>query len=362
MAPVKAVAMLEELVRDDPTVVGVVGLVDSRTSTAKALRELNRIGLPAVATTLSADKFDDNSELYLQMSAPNADQAKMIREYAVHLKVSEVLIYYTTGLNSSRKQDRYVDTLVKALEERFGRRLLKEPAFRWDDQSLAHKTCGYGGLLVFAGRWSEFDGFLRALTECGDDPPKNLVADDSVNRYMANHHLRKTAPGNVPVTYVSKAALATCDALWAARKANNDLRDSFLRLVQKQNPLDRPRCLPNDSTPVGERVSLAYDAAIMVTDAVERLAARLRPNTQAKWDPQAVNPISVHTEMLLRAQRGFQGVTGLIRFTDDSGVPVSRRISLLKVKSVRDLASEPVEVFHCGVADSADDDARCVKP
>jgi hypothetical protein len=114
---------------------------------------------------------------------------------------------------------------------------------------------------------------------------------------------------------------------------------------------------------VGERVSLAYDAAIMVTDAVERLAARLRsPNTQAKqWDPQAVNPISVHTEMLLRAQRGFQGVTGLIRFTDDSGVPVSRRISLLMVNRVGDLASEPVEVFHCGVADSADDDARCVK-
>ncbi|MDM4781714.1 hypothetical protein [Micromonospora sp. b486] len=45
----EAVRMLEGLARDDPTVLGVVGMVDSRASTAAALRELNRVGLPVLA-------------------------------------------------------------------------------------------------------------------------------------------------------------------------------------------------------------------------------------------------------------------------------------------------------------------------
>jgi hypothetical protein len=196
----------------------------------------------------------------------------------------------------------------------------------------------------------------------GPTPPRHLGAHDSVNRYMANLGLRASAPGNVPVTFVSKAALATCSALRAARDRRDDVRGSFLSWVSADDLLDPPRCREGTGAGVGERVSLAYDAATMVVRAVESLAARLRhASPRERWEPLAVNPIGVHAEVLRQnAEKGYPGVAGLIRFAADSGEPVAKRLSLMRVDRVTDTAVEPVEVFHCGAADSADDRADCV--
>ncbi|QDY09744.1 hypothetical protein FJK98_23490 [Micromonospora sp. HM134] len=351
-----AVAMLELLAHDDPTVLGVVGLVESRTSTAAAVRELNRVGLPVLAPTLSADRMDQNSSLYLQISAPNAAQAAMIETYARQvLRVTEAHAYYTTGEDSSLTEDLYVGTLVDGLRQRFGSRLTRLDEWRTGRRLTAE--CGYRGVLLFAGRWSEFDGFLRALKECGNDPPRHLIADDSVNRYMANPGLRASAPGNLPVTYVSKAALATCAALRAAQAARDDARGSFLTWVGADDLLDPPRCRDGVGAPVGERVSLAYDAAMMMVRALESLAARLRhADTGRRWEPRSVNPVGVHAEVLRQnAAVGYPGVAGVIRYAPDSGEPVAKRLALLRVAWVPDVAAEPVEVFHCGAADSGPD-------
>ncbi|MFE7873500.1 hypothetical protein ACFUYE_24510 [Micromonospora humida] len=351
-----AVAMLERLAHDDPTVLGVVGLVESRTSTAAALRELNRVGLPVLAPTLSADRMDGNSSLYLQISAPNSAQAAMIETYARQvLRVTEAHAYFTTGEGSSLTEDLYVGTLVDGLRQRFGSRLTRLD--EWSTGRRLTAECGYRGVLVFAGRWSEFDGFLRALKECGNDPPRHLVADDSVNRYMANPGLRASAPGNLPVTYVSKAALATCAALRAAQAARDDVRGSFLTWVGADDLLDPPRCRDGAGAPVGERVSLAYDAAMMMVRALESLAARLRhADTGRRWEPRSVNPVGVHAEVLRQnAAAGYPGVAGVVRYAPDSGEPVAKRLALLRVARVPDVAAEPVEVFHCGAADSGPD-------
>ncbi|MEE3917880.1 hypothetical protein V2I01_01750 [Micromonospora sp. BRA006-A] len=245
-----AVRMLEGLARDDPTVLGVVGLVDSRTSTAAALRELSRVGLPVLAPTLSADRMDANSSLYLAMSAPNRDQARMVEAYARQvLRVGEAHVYWTTGEGSSLADDLYVATLVDGLRERFGDRITRLD--EWRSGRRLTQECGYPGMLFFAGRWSEFDGFMRALKECGANPPRHLVADDSVNRYMANPGLRASAPGNLPVTYVSKAALATCASLRTAQAGRDDARG--ITWIGADGLLDPPRCRAGTGPPVGER-------------------------------------------------------------------------------------------------------------
>ncbi|MFC0003223.1 type 1 periplasmic-binding domain-containing protein [Micromonospora siamensis] len=237
-----AVRMLEGLARDDPTVLAVVGLVESRATTAAALRELNRVGLPVLAPTLSADRMDANSSLYLQISAPNRDQARMIEEYARQvLRVRDAHVYWSTGEDSSLTEDLYVATLVDGLRQRLAGRLTRDE--EWRAGRRLTQECGYRGALVFAGRWSEFDGFLRALKECGTDPPRHLLADDSVNRYMANPGLRASAPGNLPVTYVSKAAPGLRDPAGRAGPAGR--RPGQLPHLDRRPRPARPAPLPH---------------------------------------------------------------------------------------------------------------------
>lgn len=354
----ETVELLAELADRDPTVVGVIGLVESRTSTARALHRLNEIGLPAIAPTLSADGLYRNSRLYLQMVAPNADQAALVAGYAADvLGVTDAHVHYTTGDDSRLVDDLYVNTLVEGVSQRFGDRAVISQ-FRFGD-SLAHE-CGYDGMLFFAGRYSEFDEFLEALRGCAGNPPAHLVADDSVNRYMANHQLRANAPGNLPVAYVSKAALGTCTRL-RADAANDEVRRGFLDLIARDDLLEPPRCTSGDSPRVGERVALAYDASMMLIQAVEQLAGRIAIAGQV-WDPGAVSPVAVFTEVLRQnATAPYPGVTGPTTFSVDTGEPVAKRISLMYVGSVPDVTAEPREIYFCGRA-RPDDPPGCRRP
>lgn len=47
-------------------------------------------------------------------------------------------------------------------------------------------------------------------------------------------------------------------------------------------------------------------------------------------------------------------MAGLIRFTPESGEPVDKRLALLRVEQVPQVATAPVEVFRCGLADAPD--------
>ncbi|WFE28295.1 hypothetical protein O7623_03530 [Solwaraspora sp. WMMD791] len=347
----RTVELVAGLASRDPTVVGVVGLVESRATTAAALRRLHEVRLPAIAPTLSADGLHQHSKLYLQMVAPNVDQVKLVSTYASDvLGVDEAHVYYTTGDDSPLADDLYVNTLVSGMRTRFGDRATVTP-FRVGD-SLRHE-CGYSGLLFFAGRYSEFDEFLEALRDCRNDPPRHLVADDSVNRYLANPQLRANAPGNLPVTYVSKAALAMCSRL-VADSSVDEKRRRFLDLIRRDDLLGQRRCTGDTGPPVGERVALAYDATMMLTDAMKELGARLTVGSRP-WDPAAVSAVALFTEVLRQNTAGaYDGVTGPTTFHAGTGEPVEKRLSLMYVASVPQVDQEPQEIFFCGRAHPED--------
>ncbi|MBQ0987586.1 hypothetical protein KBZ10_24310 [Streptomyces sp. F63] len=355
-----AVSMIADLAREgsDAPVVGVIGLVESRRSTAEALERLHRAGLPAIAPTLSADRMGDYSDLYLQLAAPNRDQARLIAAYARREKVRKVRVYYTTGERSSLRDDYYVSTLLDGLGDSLGPLLDGKPRPFRSGGSL-RAVCDYQGMLFFAGRWSEFNEFLGSLSRsCVNELPHRLVANDSVNRYMANPELRKSAPGTVSLIYVSKAALSTCGALETrAEEEHDEVAKRFLLSVREEGVLSPPRCRGRGETEdrVGERVGLAYDSARMLLRAVGSLVARVRADEQP-WDPRAVNPAGVHAEVLHQNYvNPYYGVTGSTVYDTagnseavGQGEPVGKRISLLKVESIPDASTPPKEVFRCG--------------
>ncbi|MGY1452721.1 hypothetical protein [Streptomyces sp. SS8] len=346
-------------------VVGVVGLVESRTSTIEALKKLNEAGIPAVAPTLSGEGMHRGSPLYLQIAAPNRDQATMVAEYAGNRKVRGTRVYYTVGERSSLQEDIYVSTLVEQLKEKVANLEYVED---FENKGLRKEECGYRGMLFFAGRWSEFHDFLRALDTC-EEQPFLLVADDSVNRYMANPSLRRSAPAGLPLVFASKAPLATCEALRLRAEKDGDRRAAkFLQLVStdtEDRALEKPRCTGSSGggpgEPVGERVGLAYDSAVLLLEAVESLTARVRPS-DGPWNPRLIGPVAVHTEVLRRnVDRPFSGATGRIEFHRDGGEPVGRTVSFLRVDDITDLDEPPREVFRCE-GTGADGETVCAEP
>ncbi len=358
----EAVDMIASLAAKDPKVVGVVGMAESRTSVAEAIKKLNGIGLPIIGPATSADDFYRNSRLFLQLSAPNRDQARMISEYSEQvLKVSDARLYWTVGTRSDFDRDLYVKTLVNdlvAILPSFGINIANRGRF---DGSLSRDVCGYQGMLIFAGRWTDFPSFLNALdAECGSNPPSHVIAADSVSRYMNNPTLRRSAPGTIPVTYGSKSALGSCESLRDARASGKDsVRDRFLRLIQRPGLLQPPRCGP-ENEPVGDRGSLGYDSAMIILRAVENLGQELRRDSPHEWDPRSILPIAVHTKIVEQIRESpFEGVSGMIKFDGDSGEPTDKRISLLHVDKIPE--ARPVEVFHCGRA-YPDDDPTCRQP
>jgi hypothetical protein len=361
----QAVDMIAGLRAKDPKVVGVIGMGESRTSTADALKKLNEIGLPLIGPVTSADDFYKNSRLYLQLAAPNRDNARMIGEYSNQvLKVPDARLYWTVGAKSSFDQDLYIKTLVNDLVGILLRdfKISVENRGRFVS-SVNRDVCGYSGMLIFAGRWTEFPRFLHAIdSACSSNPPLHVIAGGSVERYMDNPALRSDAPSNIAVTYVSGSTLGSCESLRAAQATGNDpVRDRFLRLIQQSGLLQPPRC-GRDNQPAGSRDALEYDATVIIIRAVESLGQELRRDSSREWDPHSILPIAVHAKIVHQIHESpFEGVSGLINFVGDSGEPTDKRISLLKVEKIPDMQVPRVEVFHCGRAYPSDD-PRCLQP
>ncbi|BCK73178.1 hypothetical protein Srufu_071310 [Streptomyces libani subsp. rufus] len=81
----RVVEILAGLQQQDPSLVGVTGLDQSREATNRTIRKLTAVGLPMVATTLSADSLVRQSPMYFQVSPQNTREAAVAAAYADHV-------------------------------------------------------------------------------------------------------------------------------------------------------------------------------------------------------------------------------------------------------------------------------------
>jgi ABC-type branched-subunit amino acid transport system substrate-binding protein len=342
----RVAGMLKELRERDPSIVAVLGLVESRTWTRNAMIALNDIGLPVVAPTLSGDDIGDNLRYYLQLAPPNEDQAKLIYEYATGvLGKRRILNYYSFGAEDrhAAESDIYVNTLREDLEQRFGQDNYHQE--RWNGQRLTDACAGkfQGGVVFFGGRYSNFTDFVTRLSrDCRGRLPI-LIADDSVNRYMANTEWRDNAPDNLPLAYVSKGSLALCGNI-----EDQEFRDAVTEQLG--------RCGP-DEKPVGERVGLAYDAVQLLLHAVAQFASA-GDTRSAPPSPAEVN----RQVRILTENEPYPGVTGPIEF-DGEGVVKDKYLALLCAtdleKAFQTPADVPFEVYHIGQGPAGETHQAC---
>lgn len=336
------VRTLKKMVRRDPSIVGVTGLDQSRSKTLTTIEQLTRVGLPMVATTPSADFFDDHSSMYHQVSPQNRREAAVAAAYGRHLKdEGKIDERKVRVVHSADPSDIYSENLsedaVAAFEDADFK--VEQQPFRPPSatsratsglpgpQSVGERACGYDGLVFFAGRSEDFEAVLSgANTACGTSPP-TLLGGDDVARLAADPARRGGYP-RVPFDFLDfTLGASSCD--W-----KSDLYSTMRKIFEEE-------CKPSRvaNTSLDGHAALAFDAVNLYLKAIAQLreTAPGTPLTAAAvW----------HALSSIHGKQALDGESGRIDF----GGKVDRQIPLDKLISVQhvDGRKPPEHVGFCG--------------
>ncbi|MFG1625961.1 hypothetical protein [Kribbella sp. NPDC049227] len=331
------VGLLKDMMRDDPTIVGVTGLDQSRQATITTIHELTKIGLPMVATTLSADVLDQQSPLYYQVGPQNRREAAIAAAYANHLASQGKVRRTVRVVYSSDPTDEYSKNLRDDADRSFAAAgftvqdlsFVPSPApagLSGDGaRSVGEGACGYRGLVFFAGRSEDFAKVLEGANDvCGSTPPTFLGGDD-VARFAADPQQRATYP-RVPFDFLDfTPGTATCES---ASDLYSTMKDLFPRECEK---------VQNSS--LDGHASLAFDAVNLFLKAVGRLqdtAPGLPLTPAAVWHGLS----SIHGKAALDGESGQIDFGGLV----DQHIPVDKLVSVQHV----DGRKAPRQIGFCG--------------
>lgn len=214
--------------RGDPSIVGVVGFVQSRQRTFEAVKILDRAGIPMVGTSGTADALVDLGRHYYQLAPIDSRGAQAMAGFAEHAAFVRTAEEKREGQGQGQGQDGGgkartaarvkliydpADPYSKGLGTSFRRfygatrtEMLKytppdppEPApgstGRSSLDDLARRVCEAvraqpRTALVWTGRGSQFTQFLRAFDEHSTDCPRLsvLAGDDATNALIQQDH------------------------------------------------------------------------------------------------------------------------------------------------------------------------------
>jgi hypothetical protein len=327
---------LGEMAAADPSIVAVVGMVESRQSTATTIKALAEVGLPTVAATLTADTMVDVSKLYFQISPQNAREAAVAAANVSRLLTTgkdpfgRPLARRARVYKSDDPTDTYSQNLAADLKASFTARGIpvetvpftpsgQDPS-KMDAGTAGRDACDAGGVVLYAARGLvDFQAFLGGIADrCRDQPPYVLAGDD-VTKYVADRVV-SGANRSVPFQYLS---LALAPELRGEVPAEASDFYAQLNSVFPYETTGRGRTLDGHA-------ALNYDAAYTVVVAVSYL----------RRDHVAINGGTVWTALQSMtdaggAQRSYRGVTGKIDFGGTIGrrVPVDKPITIVTFRN-----------------------------
>ncbi len=325
--------------RSEENVLGVIGMDRSTGDTSQAVTTLGNAGIPVVATTLSGDGMRIFSPFYFQLVPDNQRQALLVTNYAVKNAKKKISVYYPqsptdpTGQGWPAVNDFYVSTLVHDVQEEATRTGLTYEPHGWtareNTQDWFRQQCAGqqpDDLIFFAGRYDSFPEFAEGMRSCLDW----VLADDSVSRYVVQAAGRNSTAA---FRFVSKGApvlLAGEDCfrgrLTTGPLVTDSLRDFCLRLndMYGATGMTAPGTLWPD-----ERIGLAYDAAKLFVDIVEKWG----PVTKAdvgKWLRAAFPGRGEECEDKSSPAGAWPGATGCVDFRT-SQIAVARRLIVIRI-------------------------------
>jgi ABC-type branched-subunit amino acid transport system substrate-binding protein len=327
---------LGEMAAADPSIVAVVGLVESRESTAVTIRALAEAGLPTVAATLTADSMLAVSKLYFQISPLNAREAEVAAAHINDLLAKgkdpfgRPLGRSATIYQSDDPTDIYSRNLAADLKKSLAVRGIPAKILAFtpggktsagnDAGTAGRDACDATGVVLYAARGLvDFPAFLLGIADrCRDRPPYVLAGDDAT-KYVADRVV-SGANKSVPFQYLSLALAPELQGEVAPEASDFYAQLNDLFPYEKGG---RGRTLDGHA-------ALNYDAAYTVIVAVSYL----------RRDKVAINGGTVWSALqsvtdAAGAQRSYRGVTGKIDFGGTIGrrVPLDKPITIVTFRN-----------------------------
>jgi ABC-type branched-subunit amino acid transport system substrate-binding protein len=328
--------LLHDMVKADESIVGAVGFDQSRQPALDTIDALSKIGLPMVASTLSADQIPERSPLYYQVSPQNKREAAVAANYAASILNGprRVLIVSPDDPGDTYSNNLREDAVTTFRAAGFevepdghytltpGSVNTRLPGPRQIGQE---RICAYPGVVFFTGRIEGFEPMLDGINgSCKGAVPK-IIGGDDISRYVANRTLRARYPA-VPFYYLTFAiGEGGCDE-------KNELYHHMRLLFPQECQSDRDIALD-------EYAPLAYDATLVYVKAVERIREErggIPLNKSSVW----------HHLGNISGSSVLEGESGTIDFGGrvDQHVPLDKFIAMMRV----DGPGSPVKQGSCG--------------
>jgi hypothetical protein len=345
--------MLVSLFRKDRRLLGVLGMDRSITPVQDAIQTFSSARISVLATTLSADGIGESSPYYFQLSPSNTREAALMLQYIQrvvplyfkqrrssydsggHLKPTSITVYeptpYSEITDSLGHRESVTDRYTLTLEQDLKKLApdypgIREPAFT--NQLEPSQLCGSSRVDIYDGRHdrplaskSQFDDFTLFLRTIADDCQSNqqpfIIADDGVTRFIADPAARnQLGLGNLVVSYVTKgiAIMRTREDCLRTATAGTVPGNQQQFCQEYATIASQLRALPKiqgqgvDLLWTGERVGLAYDAAMVFVHAEQNYE-----KDNGVPLPAADVPDEIESSP-------YQGVTGSVDFTGTSHI------------------------------------------
>ncbi|MEU8894598.1 hypothetical protein [Nocardia sp. NPDC048505] len=319
--------LLSPLLREDSSVLGVIGFDRSIDQTRRAIALLGDLGVPAFATTLSGNGLEEASPIYFQPVPPNRRIAQLVADYVAGARypaggpeAGQPRYRRVTIFQPNVTGDVYVETLGADLRRELTGKSLPVETFRWTSQQelfrypppCAGPELDTGHLLLFNGRNQDFGAFVNAVTsgcQGGEEPP--ILGSDAVTRFIADPVGRKAAPAGLTVRYVAKGVpviLGGADCVegrgvLGTEGVGIEFRDLCAGLARLLGDLS----LYSAAWP-GDRTGLAWDVSGAFLAAVRQNRARPTQTDAGATPNRAAIAMELRT-------RDYVGVTGALRLS-----------------------------------------------
>jgi ABC-type branched-subunit amino acid transport system substrate-binding protein len=336
--------LLGDLAARDSSLVGVVGLDESRQPTVDTITALANVGLPMVAATLSADSLADNNPMYFQVSPNNSREAEVAAAFAKQRLINNpgiaasARVYYSDDATDTYSVNLRDDVLAAFTTRGFQTEakaylpsstvITQSAHVQTRDQLIGNAnaagrdTCSYHGFVYFAGRGvPDFGDFLNGAAQCGSQAV--FIGDDDVSRYVADAAAREQNRA-LPFFFESFALAPTTSLHGVAKDFYHDLYALF-----------------NFETSAAGRsfddhAALSYDAALTFITAVEYLRESnenlpVTPGTAWREITAIHNSQPGHPQV----NNAIAGVSGQIDFGGDIDrhVPLNKPVAILRVEN-----------------------------